>query len=77
MVAAESQRVPDGQVSVSEGGCQLPCEVHRPGPGDTVVHLLQEDDVRRVALQDADDPLGTETAVDPDRAVDVVGQWTL
>ena len=71
---AESHVVPDGQVSVPEGGRQLPCEVHLAGPGDAVVHLLQQDDVRLVALEDADDPLGTEAAVDTDRAVDVVRQ---
>jgi hypothetical protein len=75
-VAALPQRhvVPNRHVRVAEPRGQLTREVHLPRSGHALVHLLQEDDVRLVTLEDAGDPLGTEKPVDTDRAVDVVGQ---
>ena len=71
---AQGDVVADRQVRVSESLGQLAREVQLARARHALVHLLQQDDVGLVVRDDADDPLGTEAPVDPDRAVDVVGE---
>src|SRR5258708_3613383 len=64
----------DGQVAIAQPSRQFTGQVHLPGARHPLVHLLQEDDVGIMGLEDAGDPFRSKAAIHTNGPMDVVAE---